>query len=180
MVSSDAISVLNQHNVDFAFLYLAYLDESGHKNGWMSDGYMEALENSWANITRVINEIPEDCVIHKGGYKARTEQSSYGSYDTGYGTGYNYDQRRQPTAQQLARQAQIKRSEASTITASVKSATPSLELNKGDMVLHAAFGKGMVLSVMKMGGDALLEIAFDDIGTKKLMAKTASAHMKKM
>ena len=55
-----------------------------------------------------------------------------------------------------------------------------LELNQGEMVQHAAFGKGVVLSVMKMGGDALLEIAFDDIGTKKLMAKTASAHMKKL
>ena len=55
-----------------------------------------------------------------------------------------------------------------------------LELNQGDMVSHAAFGRGMVLSVMKMGGDALLEIAFDDIGTKKLMAKTASSHMKKL
>ena len=55
-----------------------------------------------------------------------------------------------------------------------------LELNQGDMVMHAAFGRGLVLSVMKMGGDALLEIAFDDIGTKKLMAKTASAHMKKL
>ena len=55
-------------------------------------------------------------------------------------------------------------------------------LNEGfsDMVMHAAFGRGMVLSVMKMGGDALLEIAFDDIGTKKLMLKTASAHMKKL
>ena len=52
------------------------------------------------------------------------------------------------------------------------------ELNKGDMVMHAAFGRGMVLSVMKMGGDALLEIAFDDIGTKKLMAKSAAAHLK--
>ena len=39
---------------------------------------------------------------------------------------------------------------------------------------------GLVLSVVKMGGDALLEIAFDEIGTKKLMAKTASAHMKKL
>ena len=58
--------------------------------------------------------------------------------------------------------------------------TPALELNKGDMVQHTAFGRGMVLSVMKMGGDALLEIAFDEIGTKKLMAKTASVHMKKL
>ena len=126
--------------------------------------------------SRFLNEIPEECVVRKGGYKARTEQPAYGSYDSGFG----FDQRRQPSAQQLARQAQIKRSEASTITASVKSVSATLELNKGDMVLHAAFGKGMVLSVMKMGGDALLEIAFDDIGTKKLMAKTASAHMKKM
>jgi hypothetical protein len=31
-----------------------------------------------------------------------------------------------------------------------------------------------------MGGDALLEIALDDIDTKRLMAKTASAHMKKL
>ena len=55
-----------------------------------------------------------------------------------------------------------------------------LRLNKGDMVQHTAFGKGMVLSVMDLGSDALLEIAFDQIGTKKLMAKTASVHMKKL
>ena len=61
-------------------------------------------------------------------------------------------------------------------TASVK----ILELSPGDMVMHSAFGRGMVLSVLKMSGDALLEIAFDDIGTKKLMAKTATAHMKKL
>jgi len=54
------------------------------------------------------------------------------------------------------------------------------EYHKGDMVQHTAFGRGMILSVMKMGGDALLEIAFDQIGTKRLMAKTASAYMKKL
>ncbi len=58
--------------------------------------------------------------------------------------------------------------------------TPYLDLNKGDMVQHTAFGRGMVLSVLKMGGDALLEIAFDQKGTKKLMAKSACAHMKKL
>ena len=48
----------------------------------------------------------------------------------------------------------------------------SVSTKKGDMVHHTAFGRGMVLSVLKMGGDALLEIAFDEIGTKKLMAKS--------
>ena len=48
------------------------------------------------------------------------------------------------------------------------------------MVQHKAFGKGMVLSVLPMGNDALVEIAFDEIGTKKLMANTAMAHMTKL
>ena len=51
---------------------------------------------------------------------------------------------------------------------------------KGDMLLHKAFGKGMVLSVQPMGGDALIEIAFDTVGTKKLMLKSAAQHMEKL
>ena len=55
----------------------------------------------------------------------------------------------------------------------------SLQLAKGDMVRHKAFGQGMVLSVQAMGGDALVEIAFDNVGTKRLMLKAAAAHMTK-
>ncbi len=51
---------------------------------------------------------------------------------------------------------------------------------KGDMVKHNAFGQGMVTDVQRTGGDALLEIAFDKVGTKRLMAKSASAYMKKI
>ena len=127
--------------------------------------------------SRFLREIPEDCVVFKGGTKVRTETatSSMGGY------GYNgFDQTyRRPTAQDIANRERIKKSEQSIFTSEPQK-TSYLELNKGDMVLHAAFGRGMVLSVMKMGGDALLEIAFDDIGTKKLMAKTASVHMKKL
>ena len=128
--------------------------------------------------SRFLSEIPEDCVVHKGGFKPKPETGSYGSYGGTYGSSYGGYQRK-PSAQELARKEQIKRSENSVFTAQPQKAA-FLELNKGDMVMHAAFGRGMVLSVMKMGGDALLEIAFDDIGTKKLMAKTASVHMKKL
>jgi len=55
-----------------------------------------------------------------------------------------------------------------------------MQLAKGDMVDHRAFGRGMVLSVQATGGDALLEIAFDNVGTKRLMLKAASAHMEKL
>ena len=61
-----------------------------------------------------------------------------------------------------------------------KPSSAMLALSKGDMVQHDAFGKGMVLTVSPMGGDALLEIAFDHVGTKRLLAKTASLHMRKL
>ena len=43
----------------------------------------------------------------------------------------------------------------------------------GDRVCHAVFGAGTVLSVREMGADTLYEIAFDNVGTKKLMATYA-------
>jgi len=121
--------------------------------------------------SRFLNEIPEEYVVHKGGTRIRAEQSTYGfgSYGSTFGT-YQPYQRKQETPRYSIQSDRSVQSPKSTY----------LELNKGDMVMHAAFGRGMVLSVMKMGGDALLEIAFDDIGTKKLMAKTASVHMKKL
>ncbi|MDR0890279.1 MAG: UvrD-helicase domain-containing protein [Oscillospiraceae bacterium] len=50
---------------------------------------------------------------------------------------------------------------------------------KGDMVMHDAFGRGMILSALKVGNDVMLEIAFDQVGTKRLMARAASARMRK-
>ena len=35
---------------------------------------------------------------------------------------------------------------------------------------HKTFGDGLVIKVTPMGGDTMLEIAFDTVGTKKLMA----------
>ena len=112
--------------------------------------------------SRFLKEIPEECVVKKGGY--RMSQDSGGGYYMG---------------QTRRSAAPVKKPQPRSSLLSQPSGT-ILEVNQGDMVQHAAFGKGMVLSVVKMGGDALLEIAFDDIGTKKLMAKTASAHMKKL
>ena len=114
---------------------------------------------SAAMPSRFLKEIPEACIVRKGGSRPRQESV----YAPNFSTNAPQPKRREDIYYKKPA------AEASY-----------LELNKGDMVLHAAFGRGLVLSVMKMGGDALLEIAFDDIGTKKLMAKTASAHMKKL
>ncbi len=115
---------------------------------------------SAAMASRFLKEIPENVTVKKGGYQAR---SDYGATDSGFRQSY------QPV-----------KKVSYTDYSQQKPAAPVLELNKGDMVQHTAFGRGLVLSVLKMGGDALLEIAFDTVGTKKLMAKTASVHMKKL
>ena len=65
----------------------------------------------------------------------------------------------------------------SSVKAAGSSATVSL--NQGDMVRHKAFGRGMVMSIQPMGGDALIEIAFDEVGTKRLMLKSAGAYLSK-
>ena len=115
--------------------------------------------------SRFLREIPEDLLIHKGAYQRRQDSAVNSWGLSGYHHSTVYPE--QPKKKDYT-------------SAYSQSAKPVLDLNKGDMVRHTAFGKGMVLSVIKMAGDALWEIAFDDIGTKKLMAKTASVHMQKL
>ena len=43
----------------------------------------------------------------------------------------------------------------------------------GDRVKHIKFGSGVILSATQLVGDTIYEIAFDDVGTKKLMASYA-------
>ena len=110
--------------------------------------------------SRFLKELPADQIVKKGGYASYGRSEPYQRYTEAFSRPVSYVQ---PRMEQQPKPI-----------ASIP------ELNKGDMVQHTAFGRGMVLSVMKMGGDALLEIAFDMVGTKKLMAKTASVHMKKL
>ena len=43
----------------------------------------------------------------------------------------------------------------------------------GDTVLHKTFGTGLIVSATPMANDTLLEVAFDQVGTKKLFANFA-------
>ena len=110
--------------------------------------------------SRFLREIPDHITVKKGGYVSREPYYARTSFS------YTYPERAKTAS--------------SAYTVPSRPAVPLLELSKGNMVQHTAFGRGMVLSVVKMGSDALLEIAFDQIGTKKLMLKSASAHMKKL
>ncbi len=67
---------------------------------------------------------------------------------------------------------------AFAVQTGVKKATqaataPLPALAPGDQVRHKAFGVGMVIGATPMGNDMLLEIAFDNVGTKRIMANFA-------
>ena len=58
----------------------------------------------------------------------------------------------------------------SSFVAEKKQTVSSSNYSIGQRVLHKTFGEGMILGVTPMGNDTLLEIAFDTVGTKKIMA----------
>ena len=139
--------------------------------------------------SRFLNEIPEDNMewlskpvprseawdeddgdMSYGG--SRRGQDGYGVYSGSYGSYGRGTGRKTPGAESL-------RTAGAASKATAAPAVPAMQLQAGETVEHDAFGKGLVLSVRAMGGDALLEVAFDTVGTKKLMLKAAAHHLKK-
>lgn len=56
---------------------------------------------------------------------------------------------------------------------------PAVKMNYqvGTRVRHKIFGEGTILSITNMANDSMLEIGFDQVGTKKVMANFASSKM---
>mgnify|MGYP003375389829 CR=1 FL=1 len=135
--------------------------------------------------SRFTGEIPEEFVEKSGRSPlSRPDDDAAGHWKSapaprtfnrgGYGTAWASEGRSpRPAAAPASRAAARPAPGPRTAAASL----PSFQ--KGDAVVHKAFGKGMVLSIQPMGGDALIEIAFDSVGTKRLMLRSAAQHMTK-
>ena len=135
--------------------------------------------------SRFLNEIPEENMEWLSKPQPRSESweerdSDYG--DRGYGSYGGYGQRTTGSVVTRREPAEPKagalRSAAGASKAAPKAAAPRMQIQAGETVEHDAFGRGLVLSVRAMGGDALVEVAFDSVGTKKLMLKMAAQHLK--
>lgn len=124
--------------------------------------------------SRFIDEIPDNLIeisddtLHSYSRFAGTGSSfnkRANAYDNIY---YGYNSSKQVSASD-AKLPDI----GLTQTLSSKGVDSSVELKKGDCVVHKKFGKGLVVGVQPLGNDTLLEVAFDTVGTKKLMQKMA-------
>ena len=133
--------------------------------------------------SRFISEIPEELVDSN---LNTPQQTFYGGFSSqsGFASGYSGDfgnrqaqstsgetrtraQRPASTSQGFSRGGFSKPAEAK------KSAPVNLDYKVGDTVEHKTFGQGLIVSANSVGGDMVLEIAFDSCGTKKIMAKMA-------
>lgn len=51
------------NEVDFTFLYLGCLDEMGHRYGWLSEEYFDALNSSLAAVIAIASSLPDDYTV---------------------------------------------------------------------------------------------------------------------
>lgn len=108
-------------------------------------------QTTWNKISRFAREIPDglveliDTTVQQKRWQsnAREEQQTKGMVRTG------------------------------GLSAVSGSAAATVPLKTGDLVSHKIFGKGTVLSATPMAGDTLVEVSFQKVGTKKLMANFA-------
>ena len=109
--------------------------------------YGKTARNS---ASRFLKEIPDDCIIDDTPRKTPTSVAP------------------------KSRKAPTKAIDRSFGQGGLKmsAATPK-SYAVGDIVKHKTFGAGVVVAAKKMGNDTMLEIAFEKVGTKKLMANYA-------
>ena len=105
--------------------------------------------------SRFISEIPEELI---------EEQQSEPAPQWGTGVGQELKKEKRRTDMQQSRM----------ISGRPQQAADTGAYYPGMRVSHKRFGEGMIINVTPMGADNLLEVAFDTVGTKKLMANYAN------
>ena len=104
-------------------------------------------------VSRFVKEIPADYVDKKDG----TIRTASGSSEPAVSSAARYTLRSELAERNIERAKQ----------------TVSADYSVGQRVKHNVFGEGTIVSVKKISNDAMLEVAFDSVGTKKIMANYA-------
>ncbi len=132
--------------------------------------------------SRFLNEVPQE----NSEWLGRQEQMRphYDAYDGGFdGMGGGSHVRAAASAPRTSYVGSSYGKPKASVSAArptAASTAPMLQLAAGERVNHKTFGDGTVVSVLPMGGDALVEVSFDTGGKKKLMLKAAGVHMTKL
>ena len=73
-----ALPYVREGAFDFTWIYLGCVDTSGHAFGWMSEGYLQQVATSDAQLARIVDVLPADAtlIVH----------SDHGGHDYIHGT----------------------------------------------------------------------------------------------
>jgi len=113
--------------------------------------------------SRFLSEIPEELLLEKSNVVERRNIFQQNSIESG---GYTSPYKKSTQGASPFR---------STISDTPKpKAQSGVSFKAGDRVVHKKFGEGMIISAMPVGNDTKLEIAFDKVGTKTLLALYAN------
>ena len=124
------------------------------KNLWLihSDSRMLFGHSTRNRPSRFLSELPEEIIENKQRERIRNPDPDIP----------------EPKAMRRADIASSK-----VITSSFSNKPVMINYTVGMKVMHNTFGEGVIISVRPMASDCMLEIAFDSVGTKKLMGKIA-------
>jgi len=145
-------------------------------------------QTTYNPVSRFISEIPEALIEKVGGSQAGAipVRGGYGAPTWGGARGADAPARQVRTyyTDRETPRTAIPRAGATPMgganervtvgrTAAPKTTAAKQSFSAGDRVRHMTFGEGEILSVKPMGADILYEVAFDRVGTKKLMGTYA-------
>jgi len=128
---------------------------------------------STAKTSRFVNEIKYEHL------EIKESERSFSDNDFGFSSSYQPDFKSAKPKSTYNNQNTPYNPYSKKPEISITKPPPGPLLSKGDSVLHKAFGAGVIISVKPAGGDALLEIAFEGVGTKRLMLNTAARYLTK-
>ena len=135
-----------------------------------------------ANLpSRFTDEIPAELLDRRGVARNRDERTAYWDDDGSFRYMNEFRDGNSPRQQRSPARGSspVKRTQAPSWESKLSSPADKPDFKTGDIVIHKAFGRGVIEKLTPMGGDALVEISFDSAGNKKLMLRIAAQHMKK-
>ena len=143
-------------------------------------------QTKYGKISRFVTEIPPMLIEEKSNIPTfdDTSFSGGGLREFSSGTGRGERSSSSLSSGEITQKRKSSYSSfSSSFTQSAKpdaASAPVLNLSAGDRISHKAFKEGLVVSVNPVGGDYLLEIAIDGVGTKRLLYKTAAKFITKL
>ncbi|MBQ7521254.1 MAG: UvrD-helicase domain-containing protein [Clostridia bacterium] len=119
-------------------------------------------------LSRFVEEIPKENIIFTSSVVKKPQRSFNTDFVSGHNRKSVYLNSDFEKANYIANRTPVKQ-----IPTKKVSSVATTTFKTGDTVKHTVFGQGVVISAKAMANDTLLEIAFENSGTKKLMANFA-------